>query len=82
MGDAYMNMGEFDDAINFWTKAAFNSENNFTKPLYLKRAAIALEEKGDIDRAIEYYYTIKRNYSNSEEARDIEKFIFRAKLKQ
>ena len=82
MGDAYMNMGEFDDAINFWTKAAFNSENNFTKPLYLKRAAIALEEKGDIDRAIEYYDIIKRNYSNSEEARDIEKFIFRAKLKQ
>ena len=21
MGDAYMNIGEFDDAINFWTKA-------------------------------------------------------------
>ena len=82
MGDAYMNIGEFDDAISFWTKAAFNSENNFTKPIYLKRAALALEEKGDIDRAIEYYSTIQKNYSKSEEARDIEKFIIRAKLKQ
>tara|TARA_Y100000766_G_C18902226_1_gene603982 strand:- start:644 stop:1327 length:684 start_codon:yes stop_codon:yes gene_type:complete len=82
MGDAYMNIGEFDDAIRFWTKAAFNSENNFTQPIYLKRAALALEEKGDIDRAIEYYSTIQKNYSKSEEARDIEKFIIRAKLKQ
>ena len=36
MGDAYMNIGEFEDAINFWTKAAFNSENNFTNQYILK----------------------------------------------
>ena len=72
----------FDDAINFWTKAAFNSENNFTTPIYLKRAAIALEEDGNIDRALEYYSTIQKDYSESDEARDIDKFITRAQLKQ
>ena len=82
MGDAYMNIGEFEDAINYWTKAAFNSENNFTTPIYLKRAAIALEEKGNLDKAVEYYTTIQKEFSNSEEARDIDKFITRAKLKQ
>lgn len=82
MGDAYMNIGQFEDAINFWTKAAFNSENNFTTPIYLKRAAMALEEDGDIDRALEYYSTIQKDYSESEEARDIDKFITRAQLKQ
>ena len=64
MGDAYMNIGEYDDVINFWTKAAFNSENNFTTPIYLKRAAMALEEDGNIKRALEYYSTIQKDYSN------------------
>ena len=82
MGDAYMNIGEFEDAINFWTKAAFNSKNYFTTPIYLKRAAMALEENGNIDRALEYYSTIKKDYSESDEARDIDKFITRAQLKQ
>ena len=82
MGDAYMNIGEFEDAINFWTKAAFNSKNNFTTPIYLKRAAMALEEDGNIDRALEYYSTIQKDYSESDEARDIDKFITRAQLKQ
>lgn len=82
MGDAYMNIGEFDNAINYWTKAAFNSKNDFTTPIYLKRAAMALEEDGNLDRALEYYTIIQKEYSNSDEARDIDKFITRAQLKQ
>lgn len=82
MGDAYMNTGDFDNAIKFWTKAAFNSENNFTTPIYLKRAAMAHEEDGNIDIALEYYSSIKKDFAKSEEARDIDKFITRAKLKQ
>ena len=82
MGDAYMNTGEFDNAISYWTKAAFNSKNDFTTPIYLKRAAMALEEDGNLDRALEYYTIIQKEYSNSDEARDIDKFITRAQLKQ
>jgi tetratricopeptide (TPR) repeat protein len=82
MGDAYMNTGEFDNAINYWTKAAFNSKNDFTTPIYLKRAAMALEKDGNLDRALEYYTIIQKEYSNSDEARDIDKFITRAQLKQ
>ena len=82
MGDAYMNISEFDNAINYWTKAAFNSKNDFTTPIYLKRAAMALEEDGNLDRALEYYTIIQKEYSNSDEARDIDKFITRAQLKQ
>lgn len=82
MGDAYMNTGESDNAISYWTKAAFNSKNDFTTPIYLKRAAMALEEDGNLDRALEYYTIIQKEYSNSDEARDIDKFITRAQLKQ
>ena len=82
MGDAYMNLNETDDAINYWTKAAFNSENQFTSPIYLKKAAMAHEEYGNLDKAVEYYTIIKSEYSSSDEARDIDKFINRAELKQ
>lgn len=81
MGDAYMNISEFDNAINYWTKAAFNSKNDFTTPIYLKRAAMALEEDGSTDRALEYYIIIQKEYPNSDEARDIDKFITRAQMK-
>ena len=82
MGDAYMNTGEFDNAINYWSKAAFNSKNDFTTPIYLKRVAMALEEDGNTDRALEYYTIIQKEYPNSDEARDIDKFITRAQMKQ
>ena len=81
MGDAYMNISEFDNAINYWTKAAFNSKNDFTTPIYLKRAAVALEEDGSTDRALGYYIIIQKEYPNSDEARDIDKFITRAQMK-
>lgn len=82
IGDAYMNIDEVDDAINYWTKAAFNSENEFTAPIYLKRAAMALEQEEKFSKAVEYYTLIKTNYSTSDEARDIEKFINRAELRK
>jgi len=82
LGDAYMNIDEKSDAINYWTKAAFNSENKFTSPIYLKRAAMALEEDENFDKAVEYYTIIKTKYSTSDEARDIEKYITRAELRK
>ena len=82
LGDAYMNIDEVDDAINYWTKAAFNSENEFTAPIYLKRAAMALEQEEKFSKAVEYYTLIKTKYSTSDEARDIEKFINRAELRK
>ena len=40
MGDAYMNLGDSDQAISYYEKAAKNSDNKFTAPIYLKRAAL------------------------------------------
>ena len=76
------NIDEVNDAINYWTKAAFNSENEFTAPIYLKRAAMALEQEEKFSKAVEYYTLIKTKYSTSDEARDIEKFINRAELRK
>lgn len=78
IGDAYMNLDKTDDAINYWLKASFNSENQFTTPIYLKRAAQALEQEGSYKKATEYYQIIKTEYPNSDEGREMEKYIERA----
>jgi len=66
--------------LQYWTKAAFNSENEFTAPIYLKRAAMAHEENGDYKKAGDYYTTIKKKYPKSNEAIDIDKYITRADM--
>jgi tetratricopeptide (TPR) repeat protein len=82
IADAHANLGEVDKAISFWKKAASKSDNKFTAPLYMKRAALALEENGDLSTALKLYQNIKDNYSSSDEGLDIDKYITRASLMQ
>lgn len=80
IGDAYMNLGDTDQAISYYEKAANNSDNKFTTPIYLKRAALAHESNGDYSDALAHYETIKVEYSKTQEATDIDKYITRASL--
>mgnify|MGYP001380809959 CR=1 FL=1 len=80
MGDAYMNLGDSDQAIYYYEKAANNSENNFTAPIYLKKAALAHEKNGNYSDALAHYEKIKVDYSETKEAADIDKYITRASL--
>ncbi len=82
LGDAYMNTGKTDKAISSWKKAAKNSSNSFTSPLYFMRAAMALEDKGNNSEAIKLYKSIKDNYGSSDQGSDIDKYITRASLKK
>ena len=82
IGDAYMNLGDSDKAISFYEKAAKNSKNKFTTPIYLKKAALAHESNGDYNEALEHYEKIKAEYGETREAADIDKYITRASLMQ
>jgi tetratricopeptide (TPR) repeat protein len=81
IGDAYAELGKSDDAIKYYLRAADNVKNELTSPLYLMRAGILMEEKGDYKKAAETYTRIEKEYSKSAEARQIEKYITRAELK-
>ena len=78
IGDAHMELGEVDEAISFYEKAAKNNENELTTPMYLFKAGIGYEEKGDYAKAIEKYTVIKTDYLESSEGRTIEKYLARA----
>jgi len=49
--------------------------------LYLMRAGILLEEKGDYKKALEVYQRIQKEFYRTSQGQQIEKYITRAKVK-
>ena len=78
IGDAYMELGNNDDAVSYYLQAADYNENEFTAPLFLYKAGETYELMGEYGKAIDAYEKIKNKYSQSNEARTIDKNIGRA----
>ncbi|MBK8845190.1 MAG: tetratricopeptide repeat protein [Bacteroidetes bacterium] len=81
IGDAYSELGNKDEALNYYKKATAWDNNSFTAPYFLKKQGFAFESKGDFKSAVDVYTKIQTGYSKSDEARDIEKYITRANAK-
>jgi tetratricopeptide (TPR) repeat protein len=79
IGDANMELNKVDDAIKYYKKAAERQSNDFTTPIYLKKAGMAEEGKGNFAEAVKLYERILMEYNRTTEARDVEKYIERAK---
>src|ERR1043165_6168633 len=79
IGDANMEMGNVDEAITFYLKAAEQNANQFDSPICLKKAGLAYEDKGNYADAIKIYERIRNEYSQSMEGKEMEKYISRAK---
>lgn len=79
IGDAHLELGRADEAITFYLKAAEQNNNKFTSPVYLKKAGMANEDKGNYADALKIYERIKNEFSESTEAREMDKYIARAK---
>lgn len=79
IGDAKMELGLADEAITYYIKAAEQSNNKFTTPIYLKKAALANEQKGAYADAVKLYERIKNEFNETREGGEIEKYIARAK---
>jgi tetratricopeptide (TPR) repeat protein len=79
IGDANMELGKIDEAITHYIKAAEQSNNKFTVPIFLKKAGMANEEKGNYADAVKLYERIHNEFAETSEGRDIEKYIARAK---
>ncbi|CAN5538114.1 tetratricopeptide repeat protein [soil metagenome] len=78
IGSANLELGNADEALKYYKKAADWDENNFTRPLFLMKTAIVLEDKKDFKGALAIYEQIKKDFPTSTEARDIDKYIGRA----
>ncbi|WP_339923185.1 tetratricopeptide repeat protein [uncultured Cyclobacterium sp.] len=66
-GDAYLELGELDNAISYYKDAAGYKSNEFFTPKYLSKLAIAYEEAGEINQAIATYEEIENKYADAYE---------------
>ncbi|MEQ9402371.1 MAG: tetratricopeptide repeat protein [Cyclobacteriaceae bacterium] len=55
IGDAYLEQDDFEKAYEFYQKAAAYKPNEFFTPVYLKKLAIAKENGGDLNGAVQAY---------------------------
>ena len=79
IGDANMELGKNDEALDFYLKAANKVTNDFTTPIYLMKAAVAYEEAGNYEGAVAIYEQIKEKFPKTREAQDAPKYLARAK---
>lgn len=76
IGDAYMELNKADDAVSYYKKAGA-ADNMLTSPIYLLRAGLALEKANKPQDAIAVYEQIKQKYPQTNEGREIEKYLAR-----
>ena len=79
IGDAYVELDDLDKAISHYLKAANHSENEFLTPLFLQKAGELLELQNKKSEALKHYERIKTDFPDSNEGRQIEKYIARSK---
>lgn len=82
IGDVYMNMEMSDKAVSQYTKAAKAANDNLLSPIYYKKAGLAYLHAQNFDKAIEIFQNIKKNYLNSPEGQEADKYIEQAKLRK
>ena len=80
IGDAYVELEAYDQALSYFEQAIAHSDNQFTAPLYLMKKALLEENLGQYEEALESYRTIEQKYPESAEGRDIAKYIARAEV--
>ncbi|WP_347925057.1 tetratricopeptide repeat protein [Pontimicrobium sp. SW4] len=78
IGDAFIQLGQKEDALDYYTKAANMSANDFTTPLYLFKAGSVALDLGDNTKALQNFKRIKEEFASSNEAANIDAFIGKA----
>jgi len=82
IGDAFADINQLDQALEYYEQAANKKENELTGPLFLFKAGQTAMSLKKFSKAEQLFTAIKTTYPNAEQARDIEKFINSAKYAQ
>ena len=75
IGDAFSDINQQEDAIEYYEKAANKKDNEFTTPLFLYKAGQTAMSLKQYSKAEKLFTQIKTKYSKSDQGKDIEKFI-------
>ena len=80
-GDAQLELGKTDAALDLYTKAYKMNDSELTTPIYMLKAGELLESTSKSNEALAIYETIKQKFPESNEGRNIDKYIARVKSK-
>jgi len=78
-GDCYVELDNLQEAISIFEEAVAREANDFTTPMFLKKAGLVHEALGNRSKANANYKNIKENYPTSQFATDIDRYIGRTK---
>ena len=79
IGDANMELDDAGKALDYYKKAARKNPNDFTSAIFLMKAGKVAEALEDYSDAVGLYEEIKKNYPDTKEGREVEKYLARAK---
>ena len=80
IGDAYVGLENYAEALVYFEKAAAVVENMYAAG-YLLKAGVVAEKLGENAKALGFYETIKNQYPQSMEGYDVDKYIGRIQNK-
>jgi TolA-binding protein len=72
IGDAFAEIGQPDEAYDFYVAAVEASDNSFSAPKYLFKAGILGASLGKNSAALDYFRRIQSEFPDSAEARKVE----------
>lgn len=81
IGDAMLELGNSDDALQQYKKAYSETDNELTTPIYKMKAARLLESMDKLEEALKLYEEIKKDYPESAEGTTVDRYIARVKVK-
>ena len=80
IGDAFVQLNQPEDALDYYEQAAEMRDNQYTTPMYLYKAGVIALDLGNADKALTYFKRIKEDYPDATEATTIDVFIGKAQV--
>ncbi len=74
-GDIAFDQGDLAAAVKLYNQAVAAADNNYTAPLYLRKAGLAEQALGNVAAAEALFQRILTDYPASQEAREAEKLM-------
>lgn len=81
VGDAHMELGDKETALEYYLEAAEFADNEFLSPMYLMKAGQTYELMKNYNAALDIYKRIEKEYYDTPQQREVEKYIKRCEMK-